>query len=30
VQVRGTRDLSVVVGYTPVIGAGKWITDNAA
>jgi exodeoxyribonuclease V alpha subunit len=30
VQVRGRRDLTTVVGYTPAIGAGEWITATGA
>src|SRR4051812_44460548 len=28
VQVRGKRDLTVVVGHTPSVGAGEWITAS--
>jgi exodeoxyribonuclease V alpha subunit len=28
VQVRGKRDLLVVVGHTPMVGAGEWITAS--
>jgi exodeoxyribonuclease V alpha subunit len=28
VQVRGKRDLVAVVGHTPTIGAGEWITGS--
>src|SRR4028119_756245 len=30
VQVRGKRDLVVVVGHTPSVGAGEWITASGA
>jgi exodeoxyribonuclease V alpha subunit len=30
VQVRGKRDLTVVVGHAPAIGAGEWITATGA
>jgi len=30
VQVRGKRDLTVVVGYSPIIGAGEWIAATGA
>ena len=30
VQVRGKRDLIVVVGHTPSVGAGEWITASGA
>ena len=30
VQARGKRDLVTVVGHTPVIGAGEWITASGA
>src|ERR671912_54650 len=30
VQVRGKRDLVVVVGHTPSVGAGEWITATGA
>ncbi len=30
VQIRGRRDLVVVVGHTPTIGAGEWITASGA
>src|SRR3954452_15673824 len=30
VQVRGKRDLTVVVGHTPSVGIGEWITASGA
>src|SRR5215211_6477448 len=30
VQVRGQRDLVVVGGHTPSVGAGEWITASVA